>query len=167
MKIIRGEKMIRQVQQSDLPTLIIIEEASFTPEEAATPKAFEERIASIPDSFLVYEENGEVVGLVNGPVVQVPYITDDLFTDIGVNSVSGGHQTVLGLAVAPKYRGKGIARKLLSELEMIAKKAKRETVTLTCRTELVSFYEKLGYDNHGQSDSTHGGVQWFNLVKKL
>lgn len=158
---------IRHVTETDLEALVAIEQASFTPEEAATKEAFQERIQMISDSFFVAELAGEVVGLINGPVVSERYISDDLFTHIQPNRACGGHQTVLGVAVHPHYRKQGIGAQLLYALEQQAKAQERETVTLTCQALLVPFYERLGYQNEGQSSSSHAGITWFNLVKPL
>lgn len=158
---------IRQVIANDLPELLTIEQASFTEAEAATKEAFERRIAKIADSFFVAQEDGEIVGLINGPVVQTEFITDDLFAEIIGNPVAGGHQTILGLAVAPHKRGQGVGQRLLAKLEQSAREKQRKTVTLTCLAHLVGYYERLGYVNKGMSSSTHGGEQWFNVSKTL
>lgn len=159
--------LLRQATAADLPRLIAIENLCFTPDEAATPAAFALRVARIPDSFWVAELHGEVVGLVNGPVVGERYIRDELFKELGANPAAGGHQTVLGLAVDPAHRKLGIGRQLLAQLESVARAAQRETVTLTCLADRVPFYESLGYVNEGASASAHAGEQWFNLVKPL
>jgi ribosomal protein S18 acetylase RimI-like enzyme len=152
---------------ADLPALVAIENACFTMEEAATTEAFKMRIQTIPDSFFVAEEDGAIKGLVNGPVIESRFISDDLFDGIKENPSSGGHQSILGLAVLPKYQGEGVAAKLLLHLEKAAKRKNRETITLTCKENLISFYEKLCYINVGLSDSQHGGVVWYNMIKKL
>lgn len=55
---------------------------------------------------------------------------------------------------------------LVSELiEDLVDVNEREGITLTCKQELVSFYEKFGFVNHGVSDSQHGGIRWYNMVK--
>lgn len=158
---------IRHVTASDLPMLHAIEQACFTPEEAATYEAFTERIAYIADSFFVAQQNGEIIGLINGPVVSQRYITDDLFETIKQNPDAGGHQTVLGLAVHPAYRKQGVASALLAALEQQALLKERETITLTCQASLVPFYEQYGYVNEGISSSAHAGITWYNLVKSL
>lgn len=159
--------VIRNVELTDLPELVKIENDCFTKEEAATKEAFTKRIHRIPDSFFVAVENGQIVGLVNGPVIDQPFITDDLFSEIKANPTTGGHQSILGIAVSPNCQNRGIASALLAHLESSATEKQRETVTLTCKKELISFYEKQGYTNHGISGSQHGGVKWYNMIKSL
>lgn len=159
--------VLRQATPADLPRLIAIENACFTPQEAATPAAFAQRLQCIPDSFWVAVLEGRVVGLVNGPVVNERYIRDGLFRELGANPASGGHQTVLGLAVDPACRQLGLGRRLLAQLEAVARAAQRATVTLTCLQDRVPYYEALGYANEGPSASAHAGAQWFNMVKPL
>ncbi|SLK34958.1 ribosomal-protein-alanine acetyltransferase [Mycobacteroides abscessus subsp. abscessus] len=159
--------LIRNVQHADLPQLLEIENIAFTPAEAATKEAFINRIRTIYDTFIIIEENETVIGYVNGPVISVPFITDDLFETTTPNPLKGGHQTILGIAVHPDYQRKGMASVLLKELEKIAIKNERMSITLTCRKELIPFYEKNGYQNQGIADSHHAGVIWFNMNKKL
>jgi len=158
---------LRNVKFSDLPQLVVIENLCFTKEEAATKEAFEKRIHLIPDSFFVAEEGGVLIGLVNGPVIETTFITDDLFDNIKENPKSGGHQSILGLAVSPDHQKRGVASQLLTHLEKEARANKRESVTLTCKDNLIHFYEKHGYVNCAVSNSEHGGVVWYNMSKKL
>ncbi|WP_202078095.1 GNAT family N-acetyltransferase [Caldalkalibacillus salinus] len=151
----------------DLPQLVAIERRCFTAQEAATEEALEKRIKTIPDSFLVAEEEEAIVGYINGPVIETAYITDDLFEESAPNPSVGGHQSVLGLAVSPHAQHRGVATALLTTLEQEAKKQNRETMTLTCKAVLIQFYKKLGYTNTGVADSTHGGATWYNLIKRL
>ena len=158
---------IRNVTMNDLPDLVIIEQICFPIEEAATEEAFTQRIQLIPDSFFVAEEYGVIVGLVNGPVIEKEFITDDLFEEIKPNPPAGGHQTVLGVAVTPHFQTRGVATALLAHLEKEAISKNRESITLTCKEDLIRFYENVGYQNRGVSKSEHGGVQWYNMNKKL
>ena len=159
--------IIREVTIEDLDRLIEIENLSFTKEEAATEVAFVNRFRMIPDSFFVAEDNGEIVGFVNGPVMERDYITDDLFSETKENPKTGGVQSILGLAVHPMHRKKGIATALLTHLETDAKSKNRKAVTLTCLERLIPFYEKHGYVNIGISQSEHGGEVWYNMTKIL
>jgi hypothetical protein len=71
--------IIRQVEEKDLNQLITLENKGFTPEEDASKDAFITRINTIPDTFIIAQENEEIIGYVNGPVISAPFITDDLF----------------------------------------------------------------------------------------
>ncbi|MET1249416.1 GNAT family N-acetyltransferase [Sporolactobacillus sp. STCC-11] len=158
---------IRQVRINDLEQLISLENTGFTPEEAATKQAFINRIETIPDTFLIAEEKDKIIGYVNGPVIPIPFITDDLFETTKANPNNGGYQSILGIVVAPGHQGKGIAGELLRSFENQAREQGRLTVTLTCRQSLIPFYEKNGYVNQGISESQHGGIQWFTMNKRL
>ena len=157
--------ILRNVQATDLKDLLFIENEGFSKEEAATREAFVKRIQLIADTFIVAEKEGEIVGYINGPVMNQPYITDDLFEEIKENPKRGGYQSVLGLAVSKQARNQGIAKILIEKMEELVKENEREGITLTCKQELVSFYEKYGFVNHGISESQHGGVSWYNMVK--
>ncbi|ASJ54720.1 GNAT family N-acetyltransferase [Brevibacillus formosus] len=158
---------IRNAKAEDLPALIAIEQLCFSPEEAATQEAFEKRIRLIPDSFFVAEVDGVIAGLINGPVIESTFITDDLFQTIKENPASGGHQTILGLAVSPAFQNRGIASMLLAHLEASARESCRETITLTCKENLIGYYESHGYLNNGVSSSDHAGAIWYNMSKPL
>lgn len=95
------------------------------------------------------------------------YITDDLFTETVPNPVLGGFQTVLSLATAPEYRGKGIAGKLVQQLIKVCQGAKREAITLTCLENLIPFYKSHGFKNEGVSASERAGETWYNLVYEI
>lgn len=154
--------------REDLEELMDIEYAGFTPDEAATKEAMLERIEIIADSFIVARDSRDkILGYVVGPVIPQRYITDELFEHTIPNPPSGGIQSILSLAVHPHHRGKGIAVKLLNELEKMCVRYQRQGITLTCLDHLVPFYEANGYCNEGESASGHAGKVWFNLVKSL
>lgn len=156
---------LRNVQTSDLEQLILIENEGFSIEEAATKEAFIERVQLIPDTFIVAEKEGEIIGYINGPIIHQAYITDNLFEKIRENPTRGGYQSILGLAVSEQARNQGVAKILIEKIEELVVENARKGITLTCKKELVFFYEKYGFVNHGMSESQHGGVIWYNMVK--
>lgn len=158
---------VRHVQPDDVEQILQLENESFIEAEAATKDVFIDRINRIPDTFLVAESDGEILGFINGPVIQQLYITDDLFRQISKNPDKGGVQSILGVVTSKKARNQGVARMLINKLTKHAKENEREAVTLTCREELVFFYEKQGFENHGRSNSEHAGAEWFNMVKGI
>ncbi len=158
---------LRKVTEEDLFSLIKLENEGFTPDEAAMPKTLKQRINKIPDTFIIAEKEGRIIGYINGPVLNQRYITDDLFEEIQSNPNSGGYLSVLGLVVNKDYQGQGIAGKLIEQFEKLAKRQLRCGVTLTCREALVSLYERYGYNNEGESTSQHAGIKWYNMVKEV
>ncbi|MEB7434103.1 GNAT family N-acetyltransferase [Staphylococcus pasteuri] len=157
----------RNAKIDDLEEILIIENQGFKPEEAATKSALIKRIEMINDTFIIAELNEKVVGYINGPVINQPFITDDLFESIDENPTTGGYVAILGLVVDQSQRNQGLAGKLLNEIEQRAKTHYRLGITLTCKEELIPFYEKYGYVNKGISSSQHGGIKWFNLMKEF
>ncbi|MFC3931996.1 GNAT family N-acetyltransferase [Streptococcus dentapri] len=156
--------IIRHAKKEDYGEILDIEMVNFLREEAASPEAMKERLAIIPDTFLVAELDHRVVGYIVGPVIDKRYLTDDLFETIKPNSGQSGFIAVQSLSVAPNYQGQGIGTALLAALKDLALAQGREGISLTCRAELISYYELNGFSDEGESSSQHGGQIWYNLV---
>lgn len=105
---------ITQAQPADLPAILAIERAGFSPAEAGSPAAFRDRLAKLPDTFLVAKTAARVVGFIVGPAVSEEFVTDRMYDQTPRNLPVGGHQLVLSLAVAPDYRGQGVGEQAIS-----------------------------------------------------
>lgn len=80
------------------------------------------------------EDSHTVVGFVHAEVYE------SLYSDVGLN--------ILGLAVLPDFQGKGIGKKLMSQLELKAKSDSLAFIRLnsaSTRLESHKFYENIGY----------------------
>lgn len=153
---------IRTVTPADLDAVCRVENAGFPPAEAATRRAFQYRIAAFPAWFLVAEEHGTVVGLLNGPATRERFICDAIYEPGGADSV-GETMAILGLAVLPEYRRKGVAARLMEEYLAKARQAGKRRVVLTCKEELIHYYETFGFCSCGVSQSVHGGAVWYDM----
>ncbi|HWR42113.1 GNAT family N-acetyltransferase [Sporomusa sp.] len=158
------EVTIRGVRPEDLDRVAEIEAVCFPPAEAASRESFKERIAAFPESFLVAEANGILIGFINGCVTNSSIIYDELFHSTQHHIPDGKNQTIFGLDVIPEYRKQGIAAQLMNHFIQLAKNTGRRNVILTCKDRLVHYYESFGYVNNGISKSTHGGSQWFDMT---
>lgn len=158
---------IRGVQPADLESVTNIEAACFPASEAASCQAFQERIAAFPESFLVAETEGHLIGFINGCVTDSLVICDEFFQSTSHHIASGENLTVFGLDVIPEYRNRGIAAKLMQQFIQLAQDSGRKRVILTCKAKLVHYYESFGYTNSGISRSTHGGAEWFDMTLTL
>ena len=73
------EFTVRGVRQDDLESIAEIEAVCFPAEEAASRDSFKQRIAAFPESFLVAEVGGKLIGYINGCATDSPVIYDELF----------------------------------------------------------------------------------------
>lgn len=157
---------IRTVTAADLDGVCAVEEAGFPPAEGATRAAFRYRIAAFPQWFLVAEEEGRIVGLINGPATDAQFLCDRLYEPGGAGE-NGTTLAILGLAVLPDRRQEGIAAALMNAYLDRARQNGMARVVLTCKENLIPFYERFGFVNRGVSQSVHGGVVWYDMEHTL
>lgn len=133
---------IRTVKMIDLERGVDIESKAFQMSKEMTKKDMIGRIENYPDTFLVAEVDGKVVGHVFGQASNDRYIKDELYFKNHLNDPQDKYQTILSLAVDEKYRKRGIVTALLRKMEEVAKSENRQVISLTCLPKLFSFYEK-------------------------
>ena len=104
---------------------------------------------------LAARANGEIAGFVIARV------------DIGRNAPLGH---ILTVDIAPSYRRKGIAQKLLHEIETIFKERGIKECRLEVREDNVAasnLYQKLGYKKVGKLEKYYGDAHGLYLKKTL
>ena len=158
---------ITKVTLTDLPEIVRIENLGFTPEEAGTKEQYQDRIEKLQDTFLVARIDEQVAGFVVGPAVKEKFVEDWMYENTPKNLPTGGNQIIFTIAIDPKFRGHSIGSKLLKAMEDNAKKAQRESISLTSLEKNLPFYLKNGFKNLGVADSEHAGETWYNLVKVI
>ena len=94
--------VIRKVKPEDLERVTAVEAECFPEAEAAGRDAFRARIEAFPDSFLVAEKDGQLVGFINGCVTDERTIRDEMYEDSSLHRPDGRYQSVFGLDVIPK-----------------------------------------------------------------
>lgn len=161
------EFTVRAVRYDDLESVAEIEAVCFPAAEAASRDSFKERIAAFPESFLVAEVDGKLIGYINGCATDSPVIYDELFHSTAHHNQNGENLSVFGLAVLPEFRKQGVASQLMKHFVQTAKSLGKRNVILTCKERLIHYYECFGYVNNGTSKSTHGGTQWFDMTLTL
>lgn len=161
---------IRTVKMDDLDTIVELESSAFHMSEEMTRKDMIGRIENYPDTFLVAQVDGKVVGHVFGPVSKERYIKDELYFKNQPNNAQYHYQTILSLATNQEYRKQGIASALIEELCKIAQAQDRRAITLTCLPKLFHFYEKRGFINEGKTSDDipdPDDVSSYNMVRAL
>lgn len=161
--------LIRKAKTSDAAEIANIEGVCFPPDQAAGRKAFEERLHSYADHFLLMcDENGKVVSFIDGFTTDRRDLTDEMYENAGLHDEKGEWQMVFGLCTLPDYRQMGFAQRLLKEFIRKAKSEGRKGIVLTCKQELIKYYEKFGFENEGVTEnSVIGGVQWYQMRRML
>lgn len=159
--------IIREAGLKDLDAVCHVENACFPPAEAATREAFETRLLTFPQRFLVAEQNSEIIGIINGCCIKEPYLGDELYEKNCPHDLLHPWQTVFGLAVLPEYQHRGIAKALMNALVERCRNGNQVGIILTCKEEKLGFYESMGYICRGISDSSHGGAIWYDMLLNL
>ncbi|KAF9511632.1 hypothetical protein BS47DRAFT_1330774 [Hydnum rufescens UP504] len=83
--------------------------------------------------------------------------------------VPGGSSVCIhAVATAPQFQRRGIALSLLKEyLTRLERDGTVERVLLICHEDLVSLYEKAGFELVGRSSVVHGAREWFEMRRIL
>ncbi len=156
----------RSIRPEEAAAAAEIERICFAPEEACTEKMIRERAAAAPELFLVAvdKENGRLAGFLNGIATDERSFRDEFFSDAGLHRPEGKNIMLLGLDVLPQYRGRGLARELMSQYLRREAERGRKWVVLTCADSKVKMYKKMGFHDRGASASTWGGGRWHEMV---
>ena len=156
---------IRFVRQEEAEEAADVERRCFPPNEACTPERMKRRIRVASDFFLVAIDplNGSMAGFVNGIATKETKLRDEFFTDELLHDPDGPNIMILGVAVLPEYRGRGLARELISQYFRLQRERNRRMLVLTCLDDKVKMYEKFGFRDCGESSSSWGGETWHEM----
>ncbi len=151
----------RNIREDEADQAVAIEHICFPPNEACSEKHMKERIAKVPELFLVAvdKSNGRLVGFLNGIATNECVFRDDFFVNTDLYNAEGSNIMLLGLDVLPEYRMQGLARELVNKYAERESKNNRKLLILTCLKSKVDMYKKMGFRDLGISDSTWGGEE--------
>lgn len=154
---------LRRASMEDLSAVVQVEAVCFPQAEAAGKDVFAERLRTFGDHFWLLEDEGKLAGFINGMVTNEQTINDQMYEKAELHNEEGAWQTVFGVDTVPEYRRKGCAALLIQRLIADAGRQGRKGCILTCKEELLHYYEKFGFKNCGVSRSVHGGALWYDM----
>lgn len=155
---------IRHATKHDISAISEVEAKCFPPSEAASEKAFTERIENYGNHFWLMYENDKLIAFVDGFVTDESDLTDEMFADAAMHNENGAWQMIFGVNTLPEYRNNGYASELLRRAVDEAREQGRKGVVLTCKDKLLQFYARLGFVDEGITDkSTHGNAVWHQM----
>ena len=155
----------RNILPEEADQAAVIEQICFPPNEACSEAMMKERVALVPDLFLVAveQETGKIAGFLNGLATDEDNFRDEFFQDATLHDPVGRNVMLLGLDVLPEYRGQGLAREIMSQYLRREQERGRNMAILTCLESKVKMYEKMGYHNQGLANSSWGGEAWYEM----
>ena len=155
----------RDIRAEEASQAVAIEQICFPPHEACSEQHMRERIAKVPELFLVAvdKESGKIAGFLNGLATDEHLFRDEFFLDANLNRPDGKNVMLLGLDVLPEYRGQGLAREIVHQYIMREAEKHRQMLILTCLESKVNMYEKMGFHDCGISNSSWGNEEWHEM----
>ncbi|KPM37275.1 hypothetical protein AK830_g9294 [Neonectria ditissima] len=70
------------------------------------------------------------------------------------------------LAVSPKYQKSGLGKALMKSYITQMKEADQaDRISILTYDRLVPYYQGLGFENYGKSESNYAGVAWYDLIE--
>ncbi len=159
----------RDIKLEEANQAVAIEQICFPPHEACSEKHMKERIAAVPQLFLVAvdKQTGLIAGFLNGVATDEEEFRDEFFTDITICNPKGKNVMLLGLDVLPEYRGQGLAREIVAQYGKREREKGREKLILTCLKPKVEMYKKMGFQDNGIANSAWGGEEWHEMSLEL
>ena len=154
---------IRTATMDDLEQIAAVERACFPAAEAATREEFAQRLAHYADHFWLMLDGARLVAFVDGMVTDRADLTGEMYENAALHDEDGTWQMIFGVNTLPAYRRRGCAGAVLERVIADARAQGRRGCVLTCKDKLVHYYEKFGFVNEGVSQSTHGGVVWYDM----
>lgn len=159
--------MIRHATIKDVKALALLEASCFPPQEAASEEQLRERIQHYGNHFWLLFEKDELVAFADGFVSDHPDLTDDMYAHAEQHEEHGAWQMIFGVNTHPAYRHRGYATRILKKAIQESLEEGRRGLVLTCKENLIPFYQRLGFEDEGISVSEHGGVVWHQMRLKL
>jgi len=158
-----SEIAVRRAAVTDLNAVTELERQCFPASEAADAEAFLLRLTCFPDCFWLLEADGKITAMINGMTTHQRDLCDTMYHDTSLYAPDGAWLMLYGVAAAPAAQHRGFASRLLSHVTEEAKKRCCQGIVLTCKTELIPFYQRFGFVSEGLSASAHGGASWYQM----
>ena len=157
------EIVIRQATLSDLDAVTELEQQCFPASEAANRDTFTHRLNSFPECFWIAEAGGQITAMINGMTTDSRDLNDEMYDDSTLYSANGAWLMLFGVATHPAYQKHGLASRLMNHVIEEMKRQEKSGIVLTCKEELLQFYQRFGFVSEGVSDSVHGGAVWYQM----
>ncbi|MFK7334349.1 GNAT family N-acetyltransferase [Acinetobacter baumannii] len=158
---------IRHVEIADIECCYEIEAEAYLPDEAATYEKIKIRAEQYPEGFIVLEVANKIIGFINSGCADKVVMSDENFKELKGHSSNAPNIVIMSVVLDPEYQGLGYASHLMNAFIKLAKSLNKKAIYLMCKEQYFKLYEKFGFKYIQISESTHGGVQWYEMKLDL
>ena len=136
---------IREVQQSDIEQVCLIQESSQNFQETINREIIEERIRNFADTFLLASLDDQVIAYILATDFATSSVSRWIAEMADGEAISNENFVIDALSVHPNYQGQGFGTLLLAALKEVAHQQNRPGIYLLCEDELITYFEMNGF----------------------
>ena len=143
---------IREVQQSDIDQVCLIQESTQNFQETVNREIIEERIRNHADTFLLASLDEQGIAYISATDFATSSVSRWIVEMADGEAISNGNHVIDALSVHPNYQGQGFGTLLLAALKQVALQKNSPAIYLVCKDELLSYFEMNEFMEQGIVD---------------
>ena len=143
---------IREVQQSDIEQVCLIQESTQNFQETFKREIIEERIRNFADTFLLASLDDQVIAYILATDFATSSVSRWIVEMADGEAISNSNLVIDGLSVHLDYQGQGFGTLLLAAMKQVALQKNSSGIYLLCKDEFLSYFEMNEFIEQGIAD---------------
>ena len=143
---------IREVQQSDIEQVCLMQESTQNFQETFNREIIEERIRNFADTFLLASLDDQVIAYILVTDFATSSVNRWIAEMADVEAISNENLVIDALSVHPNYQGQGFGTLLLAAMKQVALQKNSPGIYLLCKDEFLSYFEMNEFIEQGIAD---------------
>ena len=143
---------IREVQQSDIEQVCLMQESTQNFQETFKREIIEERIRNFADTFLLASLDDQVIAYILVTDFATSSVNRWIAEMADVEAISNENLVIDALSVHPNYQGQGFGTLLLAAMKQVALQKNSPAIYLVCKDEFLSYFEMNEFIEQGIAD---------------
>ena len=143
---------IKEVQQSDIEQVCLMQESTQNFQETFKREIIEERIRNFADTFLLASLDDQVIAYILVTDFATSSVNRWIAEMADVEAISNENLVIDALSVHPNYQGQGFGTLLLAAMKQVALQQNSPGIYLLCKDEFLSYFEMNEFIEQGIAD---------------
>ena len=143
---------IREVRQSDMGQVCLIQESTQNFQETFNREIIEERIRNFADTFLLASLDDQVIAYILATDFATSSVSRWIAEMADGEAISNRNLVIDALSVHPNYQGQGFGTLLLAAMKQVALQKNSPGIYLLCKDEFLSYFEMNEFMEQGIVD---------------